>query len=85
MKLTLWNNNDTIGSSSQYGIIPRTLDHIFNKFQDRLYKGADIQPFMFESTRALSEDEKKLAQLKKAVLLDAAVSTSSFAHLMIWF
>ncbi|CAG7729427.1 unnamed protein product [Allacma fusca] len=57
------------GYGTQFGIVPRTLDHIFNFLEDKLYTGGNIKPNLFNGFHSLSEMEtKNLDDVKQRVL-----------------
>lgn len=57
------------GHGTDYGIIPRTLDAIFNRIQDRLYKQGNIKPSLYQGFHHLSLAEKERIQQKKKQIL----------------
>lgn len=62
------------GNGRQFGIIPRTLDCIFNRLEERLYKKGNIKPALCKSYESLREkDQQSLLALKERILKEANV------------
>ncbi|CAL8067968.1 unnamed protein product [Orchesella dallaii] len=62
------------GHGTEYGIIPRTLDTIFNRINDRLYKLGNIKPHLYEAFLHLNPREvEALFEKRDRVVIDANV------------
>ncbi|ODN01270.1 Kinesin-like protein KIF20B [Orchesella cincta] len=78
------------GHGTEYGIIPRTLDAIFTRINDRQYKVGNIRPHLYEAFLHLNPSEVDLlyekrdrviteASIKQELMHSYRLSTSGFS------
>ncbi|OXA40953.1 Kinesin-like protein KIF20A [Folsomia candida] len=59
------------GPATDSGLIPRSLQALFSKYQGHIYSGGDVQPFGHDGTRFLGVGEKKEISERKKALVQA--------------
>lgn len=69
LKQVLLLNNAFLGYGTNFGIIPRTLDYLFNRLEDRIYQKANIKPNQFDAHCEIDDATIKIHDINKNRLI----------------